>query len=332
MTTELKTILFLHILFALLLVGGGFAFLVLLRQAQRAQSLAAARATLVGAHTVESALIVPSAVLVGLVGFLLVGRYDAKGVFEAGKAVWMHIGATLWLVLLVAGFFLGRGVRRTLALAEGSEGDGALERVKASIRSPGVSGLTYLNVVLGLVILYLMIFQPFAGEGGQALRRGVLITKELNLILLLHILFAMALLGGVAAHLLVHTRFRNEGDPTALRATMANLRGIENALIIGNGVMVGVMGLLLAWRYDAKGVLSFGDSRWLHVAITLWIATNVIGFLEGRSLEKAYKLGDDSGADIGSLRAVFNAPLYVALAALNVAVVLVLVYLMVFQP
>jgi hypothetical protein len=29
---------------------------------------------------------------------------------------------------------------------------------------------------------------------------------------------------------------------------------------------------------------------------------------------------------------VFNAPLYVALAALNVAVVLVLVYLMVFQP
>jgi uncharacterized membrane protein len=332
MTTELNTILFLHILFALLLVGGGFAFLVLLRRAQRAQSLAAARATLVGARTIESALIVPSAVLVGLVGIALVLRYDAKGIFDAGKAVWMHIGSTLWLIMLVVGFFSGRALRRALALAEQGEGEGALERVKASIRSPGVSGLTYLNLALALVILYLMVFQPFAGEGGQALRRGVLVTKELNLILLIHILFAMALLGGVTAHLLVHARFRSEGDATVLRATMANLRGIENALIIGNGVLVGVMGLLLAWRYDAKGVLSFGDSRWLHVAIALWVAANVIGFLEGRSLERAYKLGDDSGADVARIRAVFNSPVYTALASLNVVVVLVLVYLMVFQP
>jgi uncharacterized membrane protein len=334
MTNELNTILFLHVLFALLFVGGNLAFLVLIRRAQRAQSLAAVRATLAGARTVERLLILPSALLTGVVGFLLGFRYDAELTsFDVGEAIWMHIAGTLWLIAVVIWFFLGRGVTRTLARAEGADADGRdLDAVKQAIRSPGVSGLMWLSTLLGLVILYLMIFQPLADDVGRYARRGVLVTTELNLILFLHVLFAMALAGGVAAHSLLYLRFRRSDDPATLRATITNLRGIENALIIGNGVIVGAVGLLLAWRYDAKGILGFGDSTWLHISIALWIVANAIGFFEGRSLERAYKLGDASESSAAAIQEALNSPVYAVLAAVNTVVLLVLVYLMVFQP
>ena len=159
MTNELRTILFLHVLLALLLVGGAFAFVILYLRARGAESLAELRTTLGNARLIERRMIVPAAVLVGLVGFLLAGRYDAKGIFDAAEATWMHIASTLWIILLVAGFFLGRGVDRALAQAEhGGEGD--LATVKARLGSPAVAGLMWLNVALGLVILYLMVFQP----------------------------------------------------------------------------------------------------------------------------------------------------------------------------
>src|SRR5438067_1657907 len=115
MSNELKTILFLHILFALLFVGGGFAVLVLLSRARRTQSVAALRATLVAARTVATMLVLPSGVLVGILGFVLAARPDAKLGFDQAKAGWMQIAELLWLIALVAVFFLGRGIGQTAA-------------------------------------------------------------------------------------------------------------------------------------------------------------------------------------------------------------------------
>ena len=159
MTNELRTILYLHVLLALLLVGGGFAFVTLYLRARGAQSLAELRTTLGNARLIERRMIVPAAVLVGIAGFLLAWRYDARGIFDAGEATWMHVASTLWLVLLVAGFFLGRGMDRALEQAE-RESEGGLAAVKMRLNSPAVAGLMWLNLLLALVILYLMVFQP----------------------------------------------------------------------------------------------------------------------------------------------------------------------------
>jgi uncharacterized membrane protein len=335
MTSELETILFLHVLFGLLLVGGGFALLVLIRRAQRAASLTAARATLDGALMLGRYLLIPAGLLTGIIGFLLGFRYDAElASFDLGEAIWMHIAGTLWLVTLVAWLILDRGLARTLRLAEPSAADDGrgLEAVKKAVGSARVSGLMWLNTVLGLVILYLMIFQPLADDVGRYARRGVLVTTELNVILFVHVLFAMALVGGIAAHALLYLRFRRSNDPITLQTTLTNLRGIENALVIGNSVLVGVIGLLLAWRYDAKGILSFGDSTWLHISIALWIVANVIGFFETRSLKGALDTGTAGESNVAGMRAALNSPVYPVLAAVNIVMVLALVYLMVFQP
>ena len=159
MTNELKTILFLHILFAMLLVGGGVAFVVLYFRARGAESMADLRATLANARVLERRLIVPAAGLVGLLGLLLGWRYDAKGILEFGDATWMHISVVLWIAVNVAGVFLGRGVERAVELNE-TQGSGDLAAAKARLRSPAVTSLLWANVLLWLVILYLMVFQP----------------------------------------------------------------------------------------------------------------------------------------------------------------------------
>ncbi len=157
-------------------------------------------------------------------------------------------------------------------------------------------------------------------------------TTELNLILYLHIIAAMALVGGVVAHYAVHLRVKNSTDVTDLRSSMAGLRLLEKRLIIPAGGIVGLLGIILAWRYDAKGILSFADERWLHYSIVLWIVANVIGVLEGRTLEKAYQLGDAGEPDTGAIRARLNSGRYLALATVNLVVLLILLYLMIFQP
>ena len=158
-------------------------------------------------------------------------------------------------------------------------------------------------------------------------------TNELNTILFLHILAAMLLVGGIAAHYVLHLRVRGSNDRADLRGTMRDMRAIEQRIIIPAGGLVGLLGLILAWRYDAKGVLSFADERGIHVAIGLWIVVNVIGGLEGRLLAKGYALGEDGvSADSAAIRARLNSNFYLALATLNALLVLVILYLMVFKP
>ena len=69
---------------------------------------------------------------------------------------------------------------------------------------------------------------------------------ELNLILYLHILFAMLLVGGIVAHWLVYMRGRKAEDGAVLRATLRDLRAIGRLMIFAPGGIVGLLGLLLA--------------------------------------------------------------------------------------
>ena len=155
---------------------------------------------------------------------------------------------------------------------------------------------------------------------------------ELNLILYLHILFAMLLVGGIVAHWLVYMRGRKAEDGAVLRATVRDLRAIERLRSRGPAGIVGLRGLLLAWRYDAKGILNFGEETWLHVSTVLWLVANAVAGLESRSLRRAVEAGGSGGNNTGAIRGALNSSRYLTLAAINAVVVLVILYLMVFQP
>ena len=127
MTNELKTILFLHILSAMVMVGGIVGFLLLFLRARGAADAAVVRATTGSAALINRALVIPGAALAGILGMLLMLRYDQEGIFDAGKQGWIHGSILLWLVALGIAGFAGRITRR--ATSEGdSSGDGGSVR------------------------------------------------------------------------------------------------------------------------------------------------------------------------------------------------------------
>lgn len=154
MTNELKTILFLHIATAMAMVGGIFGFLLLYLRARRASSDADARDTVGNAIALNRWLVIVGGGLAGVIGFVLMARYDAKGIFEAGKQVWIHIAVLLWLVVLGIAGVVQRMTRRALADGSTSDARGALSNSTTNI-------LVWLNALVALVILYFMVFKPF---------------------------------------------------------------------------------------------------------------------------------------------------------------------------
>jgi uncharacterized membrane protein len=150
MDNELKLILFLHILTAAVMAGAllGFALLVL-----RARDGAAGRATLDDARLLLRALVLPAAGLTGLIGLLLALRYDSKGVFQFSDQTWAHTSILLWLILTAATGYLGMLLRRSMAGSTATDGS-------ATTRSTLFTVLLWGSVLLTLVILYLMVFQP----------------------------------------------------------------------------------------------------------------------------------------------------------------------------
>ena len=163
MTNELKTILFLHILAAMVMVAGVFGFLLLYLRARAADDAAEARATLVNARDLVSRLLLPGAGLAGLLGLLLMLRYHQTDIFDAGKQGWIHTSIVLWLVLNVLAGLQGRFVQRAVDAAGDSE-RGGLPALKAALASGPLVALTVVNTLLSIVILYLMVFQPFVSD------------------------------------------------------------------------------------------------------------------------------------------------------------------------
>jgi hypothetical protein len=152
MTTELKMILYLHILTAMAMVGGSFAVLMLYLRARGASDDGRARAAVGDALSVNRWLVNAGGGLAGLIGILLLIRFDAKGLLDAGEATWAHTSILLWLIAGgVAGFL---GARLGRAMADGST-------LRAALSGGLISALVWLNALVGLVILYLMVFKPF---------------------------------------------------------------------------------------------------------------------------------------------------------------------------
>ena len=160
MTNELKAILFLHILAAIVMAAGILGVLLLYLRARGADDPAELRATVGNARALLQRLFLPGAGLAGVLGFLLMLRYDAKGIFDAGKQGWIHTAIVLWLIASVAGGILGRLLQRAVEPADsGARGD--LSGLKASLNSGTLLGTVVATGLLTLVILYLMVFQPF---------------------------------------------------------------------------------------------------------------------------------------------------------------------------
>jgi len=157
MTNELKTILFLHIATAMAMVGGILGFLLLYLRARGASSDAAARDTVGNAFVLNRWLVIVGGGLAGIIGFVLEARYDAKGIFDAGKQNWAHIASVLWLVALGVAGIVQRMTRR--AVAEGGTSD-----ARSALSNGTVNILVWLNVLVALVIVYLMVFKPFISD------------------------------------------------------------------------------------------------------------------------------------------------------------------------
>lgn len=149
---ELDTIIFLHIATAAVLLGGMLAFLVLVTRARNAVDAATATTTATAAVALYRSLVLPAGTAVGILGILLLLRYDAKGILDAGKQIWAHISGVLWLVVMGLGVLIRRQVQA--AAASGAS-------VRERLASPGVVGLIMLNVALVIGITILMVYQPF---------------------------------------------------------------------------------------------------------------------------------------------------------------------------
>lgn len=158
--TETTLILFLHILAAMALVGGSLAWLLLFERARGAAGDAEARTTIGGAQAVYRSVLVPGGVLVGILGLILMWRYDAKGIFDAGKQTWIHISILLWVVGMGVSGFAGRRIRE----AVDGTGAGGSASLQERLSRGAIPILVWINALVALVILYFMVFQPFVSS------------------------------------------------------------------------------------------------------------------------------------------------------------------------
>lgn len=150
-------------------------------------------------------------------------------------------------------------------------------------------------------------------------------TNELKIILYLHILAAMAMVGGILAVLILYLRARGAADDEHARAATGDVLSVNRWLASAGGGLAGLIGILLLVRYDAKGILDAGEATWAHTAIPLWLVSGAIAGVFGARLGRAT-------ADGPTLRAALSGRLISALAWANALVALVLLYLMVFKP
>jgi len=157
MTNELKAILFLHILAAMALVGGLLGVLILFQRARGAADDSRARDAANDAIALNRWLVTAGGGLAGIIGFLLMIRYDQEGIFDLGKQVWLHTAILLWLVVMGLSGFFGARARRAM-----SAGDGTA--LRTALSDSLLTILVWANAVVAVVIVYLMVFQPFVSD------------------------------------------------------------------------------------------------------------------------------------------------------------------------
>ena len=107
----------------------------------------------------------PGAILLGIGGVvLLIAGFYLSGKIDGYGQRWLEVSILLFVIALVAGAWGGRRSRGVRAYAEGlaerSEGDEATLRAMLSDRTTWL--LQWASVVLSVVVLVLMVWQPGA--------------------------------------------------------------------------------------------------------------------------------------------------------------------------
>jgi hypothetical protein len=154
---------------------------------------------------------------------------------------------------------------------------------------------------------------------------------ETTLILFLHLLAAMATMGGALAVLVLYVRARGAVDAAELRTTVRILELFGQRLLFPAAGLTGLIGLLLAYRYDGRGIFSYSDQGWLYVAFVLWIVMQIVA---GRAVRAAGAAVGALGAesDFDAARARLGSAAVAVLVWLTLILTVAIVYLMVFQP
>jgi hypothetical protein len=162
---------------------------------------------------------------------------------------------------------------------------------------------------------------------------------ELNSLLrFVHVVAAVAFVGGIFARQVVRSRAAKADDLQRFAALSEAAGMIETRLVIpGNGVVI-LVGILYALRIDAP-VLGFltGDSRnWLLTANVLL----VVGMLtvplyfrpSGKRFDAILSAALERGTMTPELREAIHDPVTKAVHLVELALVIVIIFLMVFRP
>jgi hypothetical protein len=96
--------------------------------------------------------------LTGVIGFLLVLRYDMRGIFAFSRQGWLFMAIVLWVILQGVA---GQAVRAAHRAIGPLDGEGGPAAARAHLGSAGVAGPVWLTLILTVAIVYFMMFQPF---------------------------------------------------------------------------------------------------------------------------------------------------------------------------
>jgi uncharacterized membrane protein len=126
----------------------------------------------------------------------------------------------------------------------------------------------------------------------------------------LHVLSAIALVGGIFARQIVRGAAAGSSDVRSFAALMDAARRIENALVIPGSVAAVLLGIVLGMITGAPilGFLQSGDRNWLLVAnliiVSLMAVPGLVFLPQRRRLVAALKLALEEGQITTGLKAV----------------------------
>lgn len=154
---------------------------------------------------------------------------------------------------------------------------------------------------------------------------------ETTLILFLHLLAAMATMGGAIGLLALHARAGAARSVAELRTLDRLLTTFGQRVLQPAAGITGIIGLLLALRFQGRGLFEIDRQGWLMIALVLWIVLQVVTGLTLRAMRTAIGAPvseDDLMVAVARLRS--NS--LVALLWLTLILIVGIVYLMVFRP
>ena len=154
----------------------------------------------------------------------------------------------------------------------------------------------------------------------------------------LHIVAAVAFIGGIFARQVVRGRAAQSGDLSRF-ATLSEAAGlIETRLVIPGNAAVILIGIVYALRIDAP-ILGFltGDSRnWLLAANVLLVvgmlAVPLYFLPSGKRFDAVLTAALEQGSMTSDLRRAIDDPVTRVVHVAEIALVVCVVFLMVFRP